>query len=446
VELTKLAFINYTASGGGAGKICSLLHQSFQGSILYNCFDSDSAKGIVMIDNYTFRNKFHRTCRSVLELSLNKRIPLLPKFLAFLLNHVSEPIRGFSLFLGKEDFCFPGTSNPSRYLIKEPSLVHAHNLFPDFFDFRSLKALSPRYPLLITAHDCWLMTGHCAHPFDCNRFENGCGKCPDLLIPPAIKKDNTRQNLKIKNKVLSSAKPYLATPSEWLKEMFLKSKVAESFQEIRVIKNGVETKDFFPIFEKQALRKKYHLKENALIFSFVGNKIKSNPWKNFGLMLETLQILAQVIEQEVIFLCIGEDEELIQSTNFTCQFIAHVNEVRSLNELYNCSDYYLHLAKADTFPNAVLEAQSCGIPVFANPVCGIPEQIKENKTGWFLKTSESHELADQIKSIISSCSYKNLQLDCRDHILKNFSLEKMIKSYKEFYSEILKQHSKTFKI
>ena len=247
MELTNIAFINYTASGGGAGKICSLLHQSFHGSILYNYFDSNSSKDIVKIDNFTFRNGFHRTCKRLLELSLNKRIPVFPKFLAFLLNHISEPIRGINICLGKEDFCFPGTSNPSRYLLNKPTLVHAHNLFPSFFDFHSLKVLSKKYPVLITAHDCWLMTGHCAHPFDCNRFESGCGKCPDLLIPPAIQRDNTTQNLKVKNKILASSKPYLATPCEWLKEMFLRSKVGNSFQEIRVIANGVNTDNFFPV-------------------------------------------------------------------------------------------------------------------------------------------------------------------------------------------------------
>ena len=442
MELTNIAFINYTASGGGAGKICSLLHQSFHGSILYNYFDSNSSKDIVKIDNFTFRNGFHRTCKRLLELSLNKRIPVFPKFLAFLLNHISEPIRGINICLGKEDFWFPGTSNPSRYLLNEPTLVHAHNLFPSFFDFHSLKALSEKCPVLITAHDCWLMTGHCAHPFDCNRFETGCGNCPDLLIPPSIKRDNTRQNLKVKNRILSAAKPYLATPSKWLKEMFLRSKVTESFQEIRVIPNGVNTEDFFPIFEKKALRKKHQIEENALIFSFVGNKIQSNPWKSFGLMIDTLKILAQITNQRIIFLCIGEDGESIESHNFKCQFIGHVNEVQLLNELYNCSDFYLHLAKADTFPNAVLEAQSCGIPVFANPVCGIPEQIEQDKTGWFLKSSEPYQFANQIKSIITSCSYNNLQQDCRNHILKNFSLEKMIRSYRAFYSEILKQNIK----
>jgi glycosyltransferase involved in cell wall biosynthesis len=354
-----------------------------------------------------------------------------------LANKLSEPLRTLNRKKGQEDFCFPGSSHPERYFLKDPTLVHAHNLFPDFFDLRSLKKISAKYPLLISAHDCWLMTGHCAHPFDCNRFQIGCGNCPDLLIPPSIQRDNTIQNLKVKNKILTSSKPYLATPCEWLKQMFLNSKVGNSFQEIRVINNGVNTDNFFPISEKKTLRRKYGLCEDSLIFSFVGNKTLSNPWKNFSLMLESLQSLARRIDQEVNFLCIGENGELIESQNFKCHFFNHMEDVEGLNELYNCSDYYIHLAKADTFPNTILEAQSCGLPVFANPVCGIPEQILENKTGWFLKSSQAKEISTEILARISNCDYEHMAKNCRDYATTHFTLEKMISEYKKYYSDIL---------
>lgn len=445
MELTNIALINYTASGGGAGRICSLLHQSLQGSFLYNRYENNTSKGIVKIDNDASRNRFHRLCKFLLQLSLRRKVPLLPKLLSFLTNYLSEPVRALNLWRGKEDFCFPGSSHPDQYFLKDPTLVHAHNLFPDFFDLRSLEKISAKYPLLITAHDCWLMTGHCAHPFDCNKFESGCGKCPDLLIPPVIQRDNTSQNLKVKKRILSSSKPYLATPCEWLKKMFLRSKVGNSFQEIRVIPNGVNTDQFFPILEKKTLRRKYGLSEDSLIFTFVGNKILSNPWKNFSLMLESLQSLALHIDQKVLFLCIGERGRHIESPNFICQFFDHVEEVEGLNELYNCSDFYFHLAKADTFPNTVLEAQSCGIPIFANPVCGVPEQIQENHTGWLLKSSRAEEIAEAMANRIRCCDYKKMAKECRDFVKTYFCAKKMILKYREYYSDILSKESQPSK-
>ena len=158
-------------------------------------------------------------------------------------------------------------------------------------------------------------------------------------------------------------------------------------------------------------------------------------------MLESLQSLARRIDQGVLFLCVGENGELIESQNFKCQFFNHMEEVEGLNELYNCSDYYLHLAKADTFPNTILEAQSCGLPVFANPVCGIPEQILENKTGWFLKSSLADQIAEEILAKVSNCDYEQMTKDCRDFATTHFSAETMISEYKKYYSDILIKRS-----
>ena len=160
MESKNIAFINYTASGGGAGKICSTLHSSFGNSILYNCYENKIEEGIVKIDNFSSRNRFHKLITRIHSFILGKQISFFPKLTSSLLNFFTEPIRRFKIWLGYEDFCFPATTDPQRFLIKEPSLVHAHNLFPNFFDFRSLERLSKKYPTLLTAHDCWLMTGH----------------------------------------------------------------------------------------------------------------------------------------------------------------------------------------------------------------------------------------------------------------------------------------------
>lgn len=438
MELQNIAYINYTASGGGAGKICSTLHSSFENSILYNCYENEREKGIVKINNFSFRNRFHKIITRFQSNLLNNEISFIPKVTCFVLNYFSEPIRTFKVMLGYEDFYFPATTDPKRFLIKEPTLVHAHNLFPDFFDFRSLEQLSKKYPTLLTAHDCWLMTGHCAHFFDCERYKTGCGNCPDLSISPSITRDHTKGNLKIKKKVLNHSNVYLATPCKWLKQNFLRSQVGDSFREIRVIPNGINTVNFHPKAEKKSLRKKFHLEQDGIIFSFVGNKTRKNPWKNFSLMFETLRELGNKLSKKVIFLCIGETSEPVtRNPNFQCIFIGHTKEISKLNDFYNCSDFYIHFAKADTFPNTILEAQSCGIPVFANPVCGIPEQIVEGETGWLLSDNSPQRLAESIKSKITCIDYSVVSKNCRNHILENFSEESMVSNYRQYYKEIL---------
>ncbi|MBT5717037.1 MAG: hypothetical protein HOI70_09000, partial [Opitutae bacterium] len=129
MALNNIAFINYTASGGGAGRICSILHQAFNDSVLYNKFEHNPLRRIIKIDDLAYRNSVHKICKSLLGIALDNRVPWLPRFLSFLTNEISEPFRMIDKYLGREDFHFPSTQKPERYFISKPNLVHGHNLF-----------------------------------------------------------------------------------------------------------------------------------------------------------------------------------------------------------------------------------------------------------------------------------------------------------------------------
>src|SRR6185295_7744800 len=93
--------------------------------------------------------------------------------------------------LGLENFDFPGTRNLLNLAPQRPDVVHAHNLHGGYFDLRALTEISRQVPVLLTLHDEWLLTGHCAYSLGCERWEHGCGSCPDLTIYPSIKRDAT---------------------------------------------------------------------------------------------------------------------------------------------------------------------------------------------------------------------------------------------------------------
>ena len=45
----------------------------------------------------------------------------------------------------------------------------------------------------------WSFTGHCAYSYDCERWKTGCGSCPYPDIYPAIRRDTTEWEWKLKN-------------------------------------------------------------------------------------------------------------------------------------------------------------------------------------------------------------------------------------------------------
>jgi len=58
------------------------------------------------------------------------------------------------------------------------------------------------------------------------------------------------------------------------------------------------------------------------------------------------------------------------------KFVPYQSSPEDVAKYYQIADVYVHAARADTFPNTVLEALACGAPVVATAVGGIPEQIK----------------------------------------------------------------------
>lgn len=84
-------------------------------------------------------------------------------------------------YRGVEDFRFPGTWQLLKLTTQPPDVVHCHNLHGDYFDLRAISMLSHQVPMILTLHDEWLLTGHCACTLGCERWKTGCG--PVRILP-----------------------------------------------------------------------------------------------------------------------------------------------------------------------------------------------------------------------------------------------------------------------
>ena len=84
----------------------------------------------------------------------------------------------------------------------------------------------------------------------------------------------------------------------------------------------------------------------------------------------------------------------------------------------------------EAFGLVMIEAMACGTPVIAFRKNPVPEIVRDEKTGFIVKNSE--EIIEAIKKID--------QIDrkeCRTHVEKNFTIEKMVDNYEKVYYKIL---------
>ena len=77
-------------------------------------------------------------------------------------------------------------------------------------------------------------------PGACERWSTGCGSCPELAAPPAIKRDASRLNWQRKRWIFARSRISVVSPSRWMLDRVQRSLMAPAIVEARVIPNGVD--------------------------------------------------------------------------------------------------------------------------------------------------------------------------------------------------------------
>ncbi|MEM8863544.1 MAG: glycosyltransferase [Chloroflexota bacterium] len=276
---------------------------------------------------------------------------------------------------GAEAFHFPQSHllkvlNPSKV-----DLIHLHNLHGDYFDLRQLPELTAQIPTVLTLHDEWTFTGHCAYSIECDRWKSGCGNCPDLKRYPAVKSDRTAGNWLIKADIFRQSKLHVVTPSNWMAERAAQSLLTSAIQSIQVIPNGVDQTVFKP-GDKQASRQSISVPNDAFMLLFIANHAKTNPFKDFETIRSMFLILARSHpSSHFLLLVIGDEGEEVKIGSSAMKFIPFQKSASTMAKFYQAADLYVHAAKADNFPTVILEALSTGTPVVATDVGGVSEQV-----------------------------------------------------------------------
>ncbi len=277
-------------------------------------------------------------------------------------------------WIGREDFEFPGTYALVDGLPEPPDVVHCHNLHGGYFDLRALAWLSHHVPTVVTLHDAWMLSGHCAHSFGCDRWKSGCGQCPDLSIDPPIRRDATAHNWRRKQDIYARSRLYVAAPGRWLLEKVEQSMLAPAVVESRVIPNGVDLSVFHPS-DMCAARAALGMPPDAEVLLTIPGP-RGNAWRNQTLLSAAIETIAAArSRQDLRVIVLGDGVAALQGVTANVVEIGYQTDPAAVARCFQAADVYLHAARADTFPTVILEALACGTPVVATAVDGIPEQI-----------------------------------------------------------------------
>lgn len=142
-------------------------------------------------------------------------------------------------------------------------------------------------------------------------------------------------------------------------------------------------------------------------------------------------VIAGIIQDEVYF------REKVEPyiDNHKVKYIGSVG-LEKKSEILGRALALLHYINFnEPFGLSVIEAMACGTPVIAMNRGSMPEIIVDGKTGFLVRDmDDAIEKINRLREIDRS--------QCRHHVQKNFTVEKMVDSYIKVYEQILHERKK----
>lgn len=318
-----------------------------------------------------------------------------------------------------------GSRGATEKLIKQiksysPDIIHLHNIhgyylnYPLLFEYLRYSNI----PVVWTLHDCWPLTGHCAHfmGIECEKWQHECYDCPlKHQYPASMFVDASRNNFKIKKKsFLGLGNLSIVTVSKALEDYVKKSFLSE--YKVQTIYNGVNLDIYHPMTNKS----------NKFILGVASVWPKSKG-------LETFFSLRKLLPESYKIVLVGLSNKQVKNLPNGIIGISRTENRTQLVELYSKASVLVNPTLEDSFPTVNLEALACGTPVVTYRTGGSPEAI-DDKTGVVVERGDIRGLINAIYH-----AEKLKPEDCRQRAERKFNKDICFKKYLELYNDILRK-------
>ncbi len=316
----------------------------------------------------------------------------------------------------------------------QPDIIHMHNIHNHYVNIRMLLEYiaQKNIPCVLTMHDCWTFTGHCAY-FDysgCEKWRTGCHHCPSLRDYPKTFAliDPSPWNYRMKQKLFAPLNITFVSPSQWLRNLqqqsFLKDKPCV------VINNGVDLSVFHPM--KSNVREEYGIGNRKMILAVAGG-LAARKGKEYLLRLPML------LHDDEVLVLVGlqkGQEALLPQTNKVIG-IRRTKTSDELVGLYSEADVFINPTLEDNFPTTNIEALACGTPIVTFRTGGSPEVVTP-EIGLVVDKGDINGLLSAIRQILANG--KSHYADaCRAKPTTDYNKDVQYGKYIELYQRILSE-------
>lgn len=198
---------------------------------------------------------------------------------------------------------------------------------------------------------------------------------------------------------------------------------------VRVIHNGVKIEGYLESLDRAALCSEFDLSPERCLIGAVGRLTHQ---KGFDLLLRALSLIKS---EDIMLLLIGSGEYEAnlrsQADKLGLRHQVHfAGYRRDLPRLLGGLDLYVHPARFEGMPNALLEAMAAGCPIVASSVDGICELIEDGIHGWLVPAEDADALARAMQNALSDRTEGKRRAAAAQHrVATQFRVETMVAAW-----------------
>ncbi len=223
------------------------------------------------------------------------------------------------------------------------------------------------------------------------------------------------------------------------------------------IPNGVDTEQFRPATpeERTQLRQKLHAAKSKVMLLTVGTV---NYTKGLDTLLKAIFELEDDIKQHIRLWVVGPMSNRDSAGKVQEGFEEYVDKVKrmidelglqsivqfrgrqaNVDEYMRAADIYIHPSRQEGQPNAILEAMATGLPVVANLLPGITDEILQaGRYGYLVNVEDKSQFAAALRVLVKNRLLRErLGEHARSHVEKYFSLKTIAQRYVSLYSSLI---------
>ena len=334
-------------------------------------------------------------------------------------------------------------------LIRAADVVNLHWVAHHYQSLLSLQKLfALGKPVVWTLHDQWAFTGGCHYAAGCKKYRQDCAACPQLAddpfdLPAAILKD--------KLELFKGANLTIVTPSQWLAVCARESRLFKDLR-VEVIPNSLETDVFSPLPKAEA-KESVGLAAEIVTLLFVAH-VGNEKRKGFQELIAAIQYcLAEpefqslVKDDRIRILCFGHPSDELEAVGIPVISLGYLDSDEEIRTAYAAADLFILPSLEDNLPNTMLESMSCGTPVVAFDVGGIPDVIVNGVTGQLAPVGDVRQLGQAVLSLVFDPDQREeMGQNCRKAMVEGYSLNIQAQRYLELYQELHQEYKLSVQI